>query len=175
MQNSLISSPSLHVVGEIMARRGINWAVEVLKRLKGLDFPAKKDQIRERLKDLYWHGMPMEKILDEVLKDEFASPAELLHEISEAIKKLEDRGELPVTARRGINWAVEVLKRLRGTEFPISKEELAKRLEGLQWRGIDIKNLINEIEKDRFGSPAEVLHELSEAIKRLEEKGVVQA
>ena len=45
----------------------------------------------------------------------------------------------------------------------------------MQWRGIDIKNLINEIEKDRFGSPAEVLHELSEAIKRLEEKGVVQA
>ena len=158
-----------------VARRGINWAVEVLKRLKGLDFPAKKDQIRERLKDLYWHGMPMEKILDEVPKEEFASPAELLHEISEAIKRLEDRGELPVTARRGINWAVEVLKRLRGAEFPINKEELAKRLEGLQWRGIDIKNLINEVGKDKFESPAEVLHELSGAIKRLEEKGVVQA
>ncbi|NPA05771.1 MAG: DUF2795 domain-containing protein [Crenarchaeota archaeon] len=155
------------------ARRGVNWAVEVLKRLKGVEFPVKKEELKERLKGLYWAGMPIERILDEVEKEEFRSPAELLHELSEAIRKLEERGELPITARRGINWAVEVLKRLRGAEFPLKKEELAKRLEGLKWHGLDIEAVLKEVEKEEFHSPAEVLHELSEAIRKLEEKAML--
>ncbi len=159
-----------------MPRRGINWAVEVLKRIRGLDFPAKKEEIKERLKDLYYYGIPATKILDEVEKDVFNSPAELLHELAEAIRKLEERGELPrVTGRRGINWAVEVLKRIRGLDFPVKKEQLKERLAGLKWQGLDIEKILDEIPKEEFASPAELLHELAEAIRKLEERGEVQA
>ncbi len=159
-----------------MARRGINWAAEVLKRIRGLDFPATKEQIKERLKDFYYYGIPATKILDEIEQESFGSPAELLHAMAEAIRKLEERGELPsVTARRGINWAVEVLKRIRGLDFPASKEQIKERLKGLKWHGIDIERILDEIPKESFGSPAELLHELAEAIRKLEERGELQA
>ncbi|KSW12538.1 transcriptional regulator [Pyrodictium occultum] len=157
-----------------MPRRGINWAVEVLKRIRGLGFPVTKEQLRERLKDFYYHGIPATRILDEAEKESFASPAELLHELAEAIRRLEERGELPVTARRGINWAVEVLKRIRGLGFPVTKEQVKEKLAGLAWHGVSIERILDEVEKESFGSPAELLHELAEAIRRLEERGELQ-
>ena len=157
--------------GRNMARRGISWAAEVLKRIRGLDFPVKKDVLKERLKDVYWRGIPLTKILDEIPKDEFESPAELLHEISEAIRRLEERGEIPVASKKGINWAVEVLKRIRGLDFPVKKEVIAERLKDLYWMGIPMSKILDEVKKDEFESPAELLHELAEAIRRLEERG----
>jgi len=79
-----------------MPRRGINWAVEILRRIKGLEFPVTKEQLRERLRDFYYYGIPATRILDEVEKESFASPAELLKELAEAIRRLEERGELQV-------------------------------------------------------------------------------
>ncbi len=156
-----------------MARRGISWAAEVLKRIRGLDFPVKKDVLKERLKDLYWRGLPLTKVLDEIEKDEFESPAELLHEIAKAIHKLEERGEVPVASKRGINWAVEVLKRIRGLDFPVKKDALKERLKDLNWMGVPMSKILDEIPKDEFESPAELLHEIAEAIRRLEERGEV--
>jgi len=158
-----------------VARRGINWAAEVLKRIKGLEFPITKEQLRERLKDFYYYGIPATRIVDEVEKESFASPAELLKALSEAIHRLEERGELPrVTGRRGINWAAEVLRRIKGLSFPVTKDQLKERLAGLQWQGIEITRILDEVEKESFASPAELLHELAEAIRKLEERGEVQ-
>ncbi len=154
-----------------MPRKGINWAVEVLKRIKGLEFPVTKDKLKERLKDFYYYGLPASKILDEIEKNEFGSPAELLHELSEAIKKLEERGELPVTARKGINWAVEVLKRIKGVQFPATKDAIKSRLEGLSWAGVPITKILDEVEKNEFSSPAELLHEIATTLRKLEERG----
>ncbi|ALL00815.1 putative transcriptional regulator [Pyrodictium delaneyi] len=157
-----------------MPRRGINWAVEVLRRIKGLEFPVTKEQLREKLRDFYYYGIPATRILDEVEKESFASPAELLKELAEAIRRLEERGELPVTARRGINWAAEVLKRIRGLSFPASKEQVKERLAGLAWHGVNIERILDEVERESFASPAELLKELAEAIRRLEERGELQ-
>jgi len=156
-------------------RRGINWAVEVLRRIKGLEFPVTRDQLRERLKDFYYYGIPATRILEEVEKESFASPAELLRELAEAIRRLEERGELPVTARRGINWAAEVLKRIRGLSFPATREQVRERLAGLTWHGVNIERILEEVEKESFASPAELLKEIAEAIRRLEERGELQA
>ena len=149
-----------------MPRRGINWAVEVLRRIKGLEFPVTRDQLRERLKDFYYYGIPATRILEEVEKESFASPAELLRELAEAIRRLEERGELPVTARRGINWAAEVLKRIRGLSFPATREQVRERLAGLTWHGVNIERILEEVEKESFASPAELLKEIAEAISR---------
>ena len=51
-----------------MPRRGINWAVEVLRRIKGLEFPVTKEQLRERLRDFYY-SIPATRILDEAEKE----------------------------------------------------------------------------------------------------------
>jgi len=62
----------------------IDWAVHVLKRIKGLDFPAAKEDIRERLRGLIIKGKKGEEIA-EVLSYPVNSPAKLLHEIKEHI------------------------------------------------------------------------------------------
>ncbi|UXD21086.1 transcriptional regulator [Ignicoccus pacificus DSM 13166] len=156
-----------------MPYRGISWAAEVLRRLKGVDFPVTKDVLKEKLQGLYWKGIPIEKLLDEIEVNEFHTPAEVLHYLAEAARKLEQKGEVTGKGRVGISWAAEVLRRLKGTDFPVKKEELKEKLKGLYWRGIPIEVLLDRIEKDEFETPAELLHYLAEAARKLEEKGFV--
>ncbi len=59
---------------------GIDWAVHVLTRIKGLDFPVEKDQLMDRLGGLVIKGKKAEEILDR-LEYPIKSPAELLHKI----------------------------------------------------------------------------------------------
>lgn len=59
---------------------GIDWAVHVLVRIKGLDFPVEKDQLIERLKGLVIKGKKAEEILEK-LEYPIKTPAELLHKI----------------------------------------------------------------------------------------------
>ncbi len=59
---------------------GIDWAVHVLARIKGLDFPVEKDQLIERLKGLVIKGKKAEEILEK-LEYPIKTPAELLHKI----------------------------------------------------------------------------------------------
>ncbi len=59
---------------------GIDWAVHVLTRIKGLDFPVEKDQLIERLKGLVIKGKKADEILER-LEYPIKNPADLLHKI----------------------------------------------------------------------------------------------
>jgi predicted transcriptional regulator len=156
-----------------MAHRGISWAAEVLRRLKGTDFPVTKDVLKEKLKGLYWKGIPIEKLLEEIEVNEFQTPAEVLHYLAEAARKLEASGQVSGTGRVGISWAAEVLRRLKGTDFPVTKDVLKEKLKGVYWKGIPVEVLLDHIEKDEFETPAELLHYLAEAARKLEDMGFV--
>ncbi len=58
----------------------IDWAVHVLTRIKGLDFPVEKDQLKERLSGIVIKGKKIEEILEK-LEYPIKSPADLLHKI----------------------------------------------------------------------------------------------
>lgn len=66
--------------GEEIEVLDIDWAVHVLARIKGLDFPANRDALEERLKGLVIKGKKIEDILEK-LEYPVKSPAELLHGI----------------------------------------------------------------------------------------------
>lgn len=66
--------------GEEIEVLDIDWAVHVLARIKGLDFPAGKEDLEERLKGLVIKGKKIEEILEK-LEYPIKSPAELLHGI----------------------------------------------------------------------------------------------
>jgi len=59
---------------------GVDWAVHVLAKIKGLDFPVDREQLEERLKGLVIKGKKIEEILDK-LEYPIKSPADLLHKI----------------------------------------------------------------------------------------------
>lgn len=59
---------------------GVDWAVHVLAKIKGLDFPVEKDQLMDRLKGMVIKGKKVEEILER-LEYPVKSPAELLHKI----------------------------------------------------------------------------------------------
>lgn len=63
---------------------GIDWAVHVLARIKGLDFPVEKEQLVERLSGLVIKGKQAEEILEK-LEYPIKTPAELLHRIKEQL------------------------------------------------------------------------------------------
>ncbi len=63
---------------------GIDWAVHVLARIKGLDFPAGKEELAERLSGLVIGGRKAEEVLEK-LEYPVKTPAELLHAIKEKL------------------------------------------------------------------------------------------
>jgi len=63
---------------------GIDWAVHVLARIKGLDFPVEKEQLTSRLGGLVIKGRQAEEILER-LEYPIKTPAELLHRIREQL------------------------------------------------------------------------------------------
>ncbi len=155
-----------------MPARGVSWAAEVLRRLKGLDFPVTKEQLKERLKGMYWRGIPIEELLDKVEKDTFATPAEVLHYLAEAARKVEE--EKGLKTHKGISWAALVLMRLKGTDFPVSKDVVKEKLKGLTWRGIPIEVILDHIDKDVFETPAELLHYIAQTARKIEEMGYIE-
>ncbi len=62
----------------------------------------------------------------------------------------------------GIDWAIHVLARIRGTHFPIEKDELKERLSGIIVKGKNIEEILEKIEYP-VKSPAELLHKIKVA------------
>ncbi len=58
----------------------IDWAVHVLARIKGLDFPVELKDLEERLKGLVIKGRKIDEIIRN-LKYPIKTPADLLHQI----------------------------------------------------------------------------------------------
>jgi hypothetical protein len=63
----------------------IDWAVHVLAKIRGLDFPAEKEQLLARLSGAVIKGKKMEEILEKI-EYPVKSPAELLHKIKIVLK-----------------------------------------------------------------------------------------
>jgi len=65
---------------EEMEVLGVEWAIKVLIRLKGVDFPVKKEDLEEKLKGIIIKGKPVEEILEK-MEFPLKTPAEVLHQI----------------------------------------------------------------------------------------------
>ena len=61
---------------------GVDWALRVLIRLRGADFPLDKEQLKERLKGLNIKGKPIDEVIDK-MSFPVKTPAEVLRRIKE--------------------------------------------------------------------------------------------
>jgi len=75
----------IHLLQVASESLGIFWPVEILKRMKGADFPLGKEQILERLKGLKVKDKKIEDILEK-LSYPVKSPADLLSQIRENLE-----------------------------------------------------------------------------------------
>ncbi|MEM1658334.1 MAG: hypothetical protein QXK94_04785 [Candidatus Jordarchaeales archaeon] len=62
------------------------WAIQVLSRIRGLDFPVEKKELQERLVGISVKGKPVEEILDK-MEYPVKSPADLLRKIKQAAEQ----------------------------------------------------------------------------------------
>lgn len=65
-----------------------------------------------------------------------------------------------------ITWPVEVLRRIKGLKFPISKEELRERLRGFRIEGVDAEEIFNKIEYP-IKNPADLLKKVKNALEEV--------
>ena len=72
----------LHLLQVASESLGVFWPVEILKRMKGADFPLGKEELLERLKGLKVKEKNIEEILEK-LSYPVKSPADLLAQIRE--------------------------------------------------------------------------------------------
>ncbi|MHA1607846.1 MAG: KaiC associated regulatory domain-containing protein [Candidatus Freyarchaeota archaeon] len=62
------------------------WAIQTLRRIKGLDFPAGEGELKERLTGITIKGRRIEELLDKIGYP-VKTPAELLHKLKEAAER----------------------------------------------------------------------------------------
>lgn len=74
----------IEIMEESAKSLGVEWAVHILKSIKGLDFPVEKDALLKRLKGYRIMGKQIEEILDSI-EYPVESPAQLLHRIRERL------------------------------------------------------------------------------------------
>jgi probable regulatory domain-containing protein len=75
----------LHLLQVASESLGVFWPVEILRRMKGADFPLGKDELLERLKGLKVKEKNIEEILEK-LSYPVKSPADLLAQIREKLE-----------------------------------------------------------------------------------------
>jgi probable regulatory domain-containing protein len=75
----------LHLLQVASESLGVFWPVEILKRMKGADFPLGKEELLERLKGLKVKEKNIEEILEK-LSYPVKSPADLLAQIRENLE-----------------------------------------------------------------------------------------
>ncbi|RLF94829.1 KaiC associated regulatory domain-containing protein [Thermococci archaeon] len=64
-----------------------------------------------------------------------------------------------------IDWAVHVLARIKGLEFPVNKEELISRLSNLLIKGKRAEEILESMEYP-IKNPADLLHKLKEKLQQ---------
>ncbi len=79
-----LDTEEVEIRHEEMEVLDIDWAVHVLARIRGLDFPASKSELKERLEGMKIKGKEIGEILEK-LSYPIKSPAQLLHEIKTAL------------------------------------------------------------------------------------------
>lgn len=62
------------------------WVYQVLRAIKGLDFPVEKDVLKGKLEGIEVHGKNAEKLLEKI-EYPVKTPTELLHKLKEAAKE----------------------------------------------------------------------------------------
>jgi len=75
-----LDTEEIEMKKEEMEVLDVDWAVHVLAKIRGLDFPVEKEQLMERLEGIIIKGKKIEEILEK-LEYPVKSPAELLHKI----------------------------------------------------------------------------------------------
>ena len=63
---------------------GVNWAVQVLEKIKGLDFPVNKEELLSRIGDIEIKGQKFTEIAEKI-EFPIKNPAELLHKIADVV------------------------------------------------------------------------------------------
>ncbi len=76
----------IHAFQQASESLGITWSVEVLRRIKGVDFPVDKNTLYERLKGLTIKTKSAEEILENI-ESPIKSPSHLLSEIRKVLEK----------------------------------------------------------------------------------------
>ncbi len=65
----------------------------------------------------------------------------------------------------GATWAVHVLSRIKGTDFPVNKEVLLEKFEGMNIKDKPIEEILEKLEYP-IHTPAELLHKIREALEK---------
>ncbi len=76
---------AIEITKQAVKSLGADWAVHVLAKLKGTDFPVEKDTLQRKLEGMVIKGKRIEDILDK-LRYPIKTPAELLHQIRQAME-----------------------------------------------------------------------------------------
>ena len=71
---------------------------------------------------------------------------------------------VPTVESLGVEWAVVVLRRIKGLDFPVDREALQGRLSGLAIYDIPITNILNNL-RYPIESPASLLKSIAEYLR----------
>ncbi len=127
------------------------WAIDVARRMKGVDIPIKEAEARERLKGIRVGDKGIAEYLDNI-RFPVMSPNELLRGIAAQVVSPE--------GVKDIEWPVTLAKATEGLTFPLTHEEAEEKLSGLKIDGRDMVEILGQL-KYPVETPADLIHQIS--------------
>jgi len=124
---------------------------------------ANPEVVKKRLEDEIKGGKSRVHIAGAIAKlayEEIKEGRDYLEVFAQYLKDLFEKSEI-----FEIQWPVEVLLKIKGTDFPIkSASTLKKKLKGLKIEGKEAEKIISKL-KFPIEDPASLLHQIKEALK----------
>ncbi len=71
---------------------------------------------------------------------------------------------VPTVESLGVEWAIVVLKKIKGMDFPVDKDSLLRRLAGISIYGVSINEILNNLSFP-IESPAALLKAIAEYLR----------
>lgn len=87
-------------------------------------------------------------------------------EISEGRDEINVAIEITKEAAKslGEDWAFHLLTKIKGTDFPVNKETLETKLEGMEIKGKEVREILEKLDYP-IKTPAELLHKIRVALE----------
>jgi len=125
---------------------------------------ANPEIVKKRLEDEIKGGKSRVHIAGAIAKlayEEIKEGRDYLEVFAQYLKDLFEKSEI-----FEIQWPVEVLLKIKGTDFPIkSASTLKKKLKGLKIEGKEAEKIISKL-KFPIKDPASLLHQIKEVLKK---------
>ena len=141
--------------------------IEVQKALKGMDYPAKKQDLIEKARE---NGAPQQvmQVLENLPDKEFSNAVDVSKEFGEGGRGGQEKGQ-GISHRGAGSPPIEAQKALKGMDYPAGKQEILEKARKNS-ASQEVMDILEDLPEKEYENAADVSKEFSGETGNIEER-----